>query len=126
MTITLGTIILYARDMQKSAEFYRQHFGFETTGEVVEGLIELLAVNGGAGILIHQAAKTVKLGQVGVKLSFHVPDIESFKVQAAAQGLKFGATHQANGYAFANAKDPDKNSISISSRAFRAASQHGA
>ena len=126
MTITLGSIILYARDMQKSAEFYRQHFGFRTTGEVVEGLIELSAVNGGANILIHQAAKTVKLGQVGVKLSFHVADIESFKTHAATQGLMFGATHQANGYTFANAKDPDKNSVSISSRAFRAAGQHGA
>ena len=30
-----------------------------------------------------------------------------------------GAIHQANGYQFANAKDPDKNSVSISSRAFR-------
>jgi catechol 2,3-dioxygenase-like lactoylglutathione lyase family enzyme len=119
MNTTLGTIILYARDMQKTAEFYRKHFGFETTGQLVEGLIELSAVNGGASILIHQAAKSVKLGQVGVKLSFHVADIELFKAQAATQGLKFGATHQANGYAFANAKDPDKNSVSISSRAFR-------
>ncbi len=124
MNITLGTVILYARDMQKSAEFYRKHFGFETTGEVVEGLIELSAVNGGASMLIHQAAKSVKLGQVGVKLSFHVADIEAFKAQAATHGLKFGATHQANGYAFANAKDPDKNSVSISSRAFRAAGEN--
>jgi predicted enzyme related to lactoylglutathione lyase len=115
----LGTVILYARDMQKTAAFYARHFGFETTGEVVEGLIELSATHGGAGILIHQAAKSVKLGQVGVKLSFHVPDVEQFKSVAAAHGLAFGATHQANGYAFANAKDPDKNSISISSRSFR-------
>lgn len=126
MTTALGTIIIYARDMQKSADFYRKHFGFETTGQVVEGLIELSATNGGASILIHQAAKSIKLGQVGVKLSFHVADIESFKAHAATQGLKFGATHQANGYAFANTKDPDKNSVSISSRAFRAASQPNA
>jgi predicted enzyme related to lactoylglutathione lyase len=115
----LGTIILYARDMQRSADFYAKHFGFESTGTVVEGLIELAAPQGGARILIHQAAKTVKLGQVGVKLSFDVRDVEAFKAAAARRGLVFGATHQANGYAFANAKDPDKNSISISSRAFR-------
>lgn len=115
----LGAIILYARDMQKSASFYSRHFGFQTTGEVVEGLIELTTTDGGASILIHQAAKSVKLGQVGVKLCFHVADIESFKAHAATQGLAFGATHQANGYAFANAKDPDGNSVSISSRAFR-------
>jgi predicted enzyme related to lactoylglutathione lyase len=115
----LGTIIIYARDMQKTAAFYSRHFGFETTGEVREGLIELRAPNGGAGILIHQAAKSIKLGQVGVKLSFHVADVAAFAADAATRGLKFGTVHQANGYAFANAKDPDKNSVSISSRAFR-------
>jgi predicted enzyme related to lactoylglutathione lyase len=117
--VALGTVILYARDVHKTAEFYRRHFGFSTTGQLAEGLIELCAPNGGAGMLIHPAAKSLKLGQVGVKLSFHVKDIEAFKQKAATQGLKFGATHQAHGYSFANAKDPDKNSVSISSRAFR-------
>jgi catechol 2,3-dioxygenase-like lactoylglutathione lyase family enzyme len=126
MSVALGTIIIYAREMEKTAEFYRKHFGFETTCKVVEGLIELSAVSGGASILIHQAAKSIKLGQVGVKLSFHVADIESFKVHAASQGLKFGATHQANGYSFANTKDPDKNSVSISSRVFRTESHREA
>jgi len=52
-------------------------------------------------------------------LVFAVEDVEAFKAKSAALGLAFGSTHQANGYAFANAKDPDKNSISISSRAYR-------
>ncbi len=120
MNSPLGTVVIYARDMKKTAAFYSEHFGFKTTGETVEGLIELEAANGGAGILIHQAAKSVKLGQVGVKLSFHVPDVSAFAAAAAKSGLKFGAVHEANGYQFANAKDPDKNSVSISSRAFRA------
>jgi predicted enzyme related to lactoylglutathione lyase len=119
MESPLGTVIIYARDMQKTAAFYSQHFGLQTTGQVIEGLIELRATNGGAGILIHQAAKSVKLGQVGVKLSFHVESVASFAQAAAQSGLKFGAIHEANGYQYANAKDPDKNSISISSRAFR-------
>jgi predicted enzyme related to lactoylglutathione lyase len=119
MESPLGTVIIYARDMQKTAAFYSQHFGLQTTGQVIEGLIELCATNGGAGILIHQAAKSVKLGQVGVKLSFHVENVASFAQAAVQRGLKFGAIHEANGYQYANAKDPDKNSISISSRAFR-------
>jgi predicted enzyme related to lactoylglutathione lyase len=119
MKPVLGTIILYARDVHKTAAFYHRFFDFETTGEIVEGLIELKAPSGGASMLIHPAAKSVKLGQVGVKLMFNVKDVEAFKENSAALGLKFGATHQANGYTFANAKDPDKNSISISSRAFR-------
>ncbi|MEN9865076.1 MAG: hypothetical protein RL748_666 [Pseudomonadota bacterium] len=121
MHAKLGTIIIYARDMKKTAMFYSQHFGFVTTGEVLEGLIELHAPDGGAGILIHQAAKSVKLGQVGVKLSFHVQDVAAFAAEADKNGLQFGAVHEANGYQFANAKDPDNNSISISSREFRAA-----
>jgi predicted enzyme related to lactoylglutathione lyase len=121
MKSPLGTVVIYARDMKKTAAFYSEHFGFRTTGEVLEGLIELHATTGGAGILIHQAAKSVKLGQVGVKLSFHVQDVEAFATAAEKKGLKFGAVHEANGYQFANAKDPDKNSVSISSRAFRSA-----
>jgi predicted enzyme related to lactoylglutathione lyase len=95
MTHPLGTVIIYARDMKKTALFYSTHFGLETTGEVVEGLIELHAPGGGAGILIHQAAKSMKLGQVGVKLSFHVQDVERFAAQAQANGLQFGAAHHA-------------------------------
>ena len=105
--------------MKRTAAFYQTYFGFVAGGEAVEGLIELVSPAGGAHILIHQAARTVKLGQVGVKLVFAVPDVEAFKAECAAKGLSFGATHQANGYTFANAKDPDKNSVSISSRAFR-------
>ena len=119
MNSPLGTIIIYARDMKATAAFYSQHFGFKTTAEVIEGLTELHAPNGGTEILIHQAAKSAKLGQVGVKLSFNVNDVEAFAVAAANRGLAFGAIHEANGYQFANAKDPDKNSVSISSRAFR-------
>ncbi len=119
MKVTLGTILIYAKNMQATADFYTTYFGFKSTGEVVEGLIELTAPKGGASILIHQAAKSVKLGQVGVKLMFDVEDVEAFKKEAERKGLKFGSTHIANGYAFANAKDPNKNSVAISSRAFR-------
>ena len=37
----------------------------------------------------------------------------------AEKGLLFGSTHLGNGYAFANAKDPDGSSVSISSWAHR-------
>jgi predicted enzyme related to lactoylglutathione lyase len=124
MNVVFNSIVLYARNMQIASEFYQKYFGFiaAANGEVVEGLIDLNSpVAGGASIRIHQAAKSVKLGQVGVKLSFSVEDVEAFKEQSAALGLVFGSTHLANGYCFANAKDPDGNSVSISSRAYRAA-----
>lgn len=119
MDVIFNSVVIYARDMQKTAEFYRKFFGFATTGQVVEGLIDLISSNGGANIRVHQAAKSIKLGQVGVKLSFSVRDVEAFKTEAARNGLVFGSTHLANGYSFANAKDPDKNSVSVSSRTYR-------
>lgn len=119
MTISLCTIIIYAKDMQQSARFYSEHFGFATTGKVVEGLIELKAPDGGASILLHQAAKSLKTGHAGIKLSFDVPDVQAFVDQAIRKNLAFGPVHQANGYAFANTKDPDGNSVSVSSRRFR-------
>jgi hypothetical protein len=37
MDAPLGTIIIYARDMKRTAAFYATHFGFETTGEGTGG-----------------------------------------------------------------------------------------
>jgi hypothetical protein len=48
-----------------------------------------------------------------------VEDVEAFCRRCAEDGLEFGAIHKADGYQFANAKDPCQNSISVSSRAFR-------
>ena len=119
MDVSLGTILIYARNMQKTAQFYSSFFDYCTSGETVEGLIELKPKKNGAVILIHQAAKSIKLGHAGLKLTFHVHDVAEFVAKSAASGLEFGPIHQANKYQFANSKDPDGNSISISSRAFR-------
>lgn len=115
----LSTVLIYARDVERSAAFYCKYFGFVLSSDQTEGLITLESASGGAWIVLHRAAKSVKLGQVAVKLVFSVADIEAFKERSASLGLEFGSTHQADGYSFANAKDPDKNSIAISSRAFR-------
>ena len=95
------------------------YFGFASRGNAAEGLIELVAPAGSASILVLQAGKGVKQGQAAVKLTFSIQDVEAFKEMTAALGLEFGSTHQANGYAFANTKDPDGNSVSISNRVYR-------
>ena len=118
MRSPLNAIMIYVKDMDRTADFYRKFFALASTGKV-EGLIELSSADGGPIILIHQAAKSVKLRQVAVKLVFAVEDVEAFNAKSAELGLVFGSTHQANGYTFANTKDPDKNSVSISSRAHR-------
>ena len=83
--------MIYAKDMQKTALFYTKYFNFQSNKEIIDGLIELNSESGNIQILIHQAAKSLKTGQANIKLVFQ----------------------------FSNTKDPDGNSISISSRRYR-------
>ncbi|MDL2405439.1 VOC family protein [Rhizobium calliandrae] len=117
--MALGRIILYARDVEATIGFYEKHFGFKPLRQAGDRIVELLAPDGGANLMVHPAAKTQKMGQSSVKLVFDVELVEAFRAKCASGGLEFGPLHQADGYVFANAKDPSGNSISISSRAFR-------
>lgn len=118
MKPSLNRIMLYVRNVDATCAFYERHFGFTCWQDPDDRIAELRSPHGGAILMVHQAAKGVKTGQVTVKLVFDIEDVEGFKKQCATRGLDFGATHRADGYCFANAKDPDGNSISISSRAF--------
>ncbi len=110
-------ILIYTRNIKAMADFYVRHFSYVAVPDADGRIIELRPGTMGGGIMLHQAAKSVKLGQAAVKLVFDVADVAGFV--AAARGLKLGTLHTADGYQFANAKDPDGNSISVSSRAFR-------
>jgi catechol 2,3-dioxygenase-like lactoylglutathione lyase family enzyme len=110
--------MLYVRNVEATCHFYERHFGFECSLDPNDRVAELKSANGGVILMVHQAAKSVKTGQVTIKLVFDIEDVEGFKKQCSMQGLDFGPTHKADGYCFSNAKDPDGNSISISSRAF--------
>lgn len=112
--------MLYVRNVDATCVFYERHFGFTRQVDADDRVVELTPPDGGAILMVHQAAKGVKSGQATVKLVFDIADVEGFKAQCATQGLAFGSIHRADGYCFSNAKDPDGNSISISSRAFAA------
>jgi predicted enzyme related to lactoylglutathione lyase len=115
----LNRLVIYAGNVEETARFYEKHFGFKATSLPGDRIIELVAQDGGANIMLHQAAKGQRSGQSTVKLVFDVEDVEAFCRRCAEDGLEFGAIHKADGYQFANAKDPCQNSISVSSRAFR-------
>jgi putative addiction module component (TIGR02574 family) len=112
-------IVLYVRELQKIADFYIRHFGFISVPRDDGDLIELASPSGGCGLVILQASKGHRIGQSCVKIVFDVEDIEHYKQACLKRGLKFGTTHHGKGYAFANARDPAKNLIQISSSAFR-------
>lgn len=115
----LNRLVIYAKDVAATARFYETHFGYKAMQLPGDRIVELVARDGGANIMLHQAARGQRTGQAIIKLVFDVEDVAAFCRQAAADGLDFGTVHQADGYQFANAKDPCQNSISVSSRAFR-------
>ena len=121
MKLALNRIVLYARDVERTVAFYERHFGFQALRLEGDRIVELVASNGGANIMIHAAAKGVRTGQVTVKLVFDTEDVSGFCETSARSGLVFGAAHAADGYSYANAKDPCGNNIQVSSRAFRKA-----
>lgn len=121
MTVQLAGVVLYAKDLETTISFYEKNFGFKALRADDDRIVELVDETGGGRIMVHQAAKAVKQGQSTVKLVFAVEDVASFCAARAADGLDFGPLHQADGYVYANARDPSGNPISVSSRAFRKA-----
>ncbi len=115
----LNRILLYARDVEATARFYERYFSFTVVRTEGDAIVELVNPMGGARLMVHPLAKSQKPGQVVVKLVFDVEDVEAFCARCRADGLAFGAIHRADGYVFANAKDPANNPVSVSSRAFR-------
>ena len=112
-------IVLYAQDVEKTVRFYEKYLDFEPSTTPDDRIVELVNLKGGVSLMVHQAAKGQRDGQSIVKLVFDVEDVAAFCDRCAERGLKFGSIHVANGYLFANAKDPCNNSISVSSRAYR-------
>jgi predicted enzyme related to lactoylglutathione lyase len=121
MRSALNRLVLYARDVEATVAFYEKHFDFRALRLPGDRIVELVAQSGGANIMVHSAAKGVRVGQVTVKLVFDVEDVSGFREKSARDGLVFSAEHPAGGYSYANAKDPCGNNIQVSSRAFRKA-----
>jgi len=117
-TPRISRILLYVKDIPKVADFYTRHFGLNPRPTQHDDLLELASAAGDFSLLLHQASKGHRVGQSCIKIIFDVDDIEGFKRKALKQGLKFGMTYKGEGYEFANARDPAKNPIQISRRAF--------
>lgn len=116
--VQLGRIIIYTKRLEEVAAFYCAYFGFEQLRLDGDRIMELVPQGGGAHIMLHAMSDGRKEGQTLVKLVFDVEDVDAFCSASKDRGLEFGAIHHADGYSFANAKDPAQNSVSVSSRAF--------
>jgi hypothetical protein len=76
--LPINRIVLYAQDVEETVRFYEKHFSFEASRQAGDRIIELVSQDGGANLMIHQAAKGQRSGQSTVKLVFDVEDIEAF------------------------------------------------
>ena len=114
----LSRILLYVRAPRKIAEFHARHFGFMRKPQRHEDLIEITTSAGTFSLLLHQASKGHRAGQSWIKIAFDADDIEACKQESARKGRKFGVIYKGYGYEFANARDPARNPIQISRRAF--------
>lgn len=101
--------------MPKIAAFYRRHFGFEQTYANGKDKMILTQPGGTLHLVLLQASKGHRSGQSAVKIIFDVADVSRHRDEQARLGLKFGPIHHGPNYAFANARDPAKNLIQISS-----------
>lgn len=116
MTPTLSSLILYTSQMDEMAHFYANFFGYSVHAFEGDRIVELRPPGSGATLLLHPMGKGRKQGQVLVKLAFATDDVTGFCAICAEKGLVFGPLHTADGYVFANAKDPSGNSVTVSGR----------
>ncbi|MEL6450330.1 MAG: VOC family protein [Pseudomonadota bacterium] len=112
----LSSLVLYTKQMEEMAQFYTTHFGYTALTDPADRIVELRPPGAGITLLLHPMSTGRKQGQVLVKLVFAIQDVPAFCEAARARGLDFGALHTADGYVFANAKDPAGNAISVSGR----------
>ena len=116
MTLELGRLVIYTKKLDQMIAFYCAHFGYEAKRAPGDRIVELRHPGDGVILLLNPAGEGARQGQAAVKLVFTVADVPAFAAQAARNGLEFGTLHQADGYVFANAKDPSGNPVSISGR----------
>ena len=119
----LTSYLIYTKDTAAMAAFYHQNFGFTALQEQGDRIVELLPSDSGPSIMLHPLAHGRKDSQTLVKLIFGVRDVAGFCTRARQNNLVFGPVHKANGYEFANAKDPDGHPIQVSSRIYRKGAQ---
>ncbi|MDG4718028.1 MULTISPECIES: VOC family protein [Thalassospira] len=111
-------LVIYCKKIDAMVAFYCDHFGYQQFTDENDRIIELRPRAGGVILMLHPAGKGQKEGQSLIKLVFDVADVTAVRASLIKAGLDVGPIHDAGTYQFANLKDPAKNSVSISSRAF--------
>jgi predicted enzyme related to lactoylglutathione lyase len=114
MFAPITRVVIYAKDVEILAEFYRRVFELKDAGPPEDGWIELAA--GGCNLAFHRAAKSADHRRAAAKIVFGVKNVAQAKKALAARGLVLGAIHKSPHSNFCNGRDPEGNHLSIGDR----------
>jgi catechol 2,3-dioxygenase-like lactoylglutathione lyase family enzyme len=110
MRVRVGRIILFTRQMEAMAAFYRDVIGLrQVTDE--KGWREFDA--GGTRIALHSGPPSP--GSKGPKIVCFARDVPAARAALAARGAKLGKV-KVGQYTLCDGKDPDGNPIQLSDR----------
>ncbi|MBK8549728.1 MAG: VOC family protein [Ignavibacteria bacterium] len=108
-------IILFVKDVKKSAEFYRDILGFKIIGKIDTEWTEIDCRS--CNIALHKSSdRPVTKKDTGVKIVFAVKDVIKAKALIEKRGCKMGKVVEFGKIKFCDGKDPDGNKFQISNR----------
>jgi catechol 2,3-dioxygenase-like lactoylglutathione lyase family enzyme len=117
--LTFNHAMIYARDVARSAAFYRDLLGFKTIEDFqYEGAsvyARLRAPGGDGTIAIHLASPGANISSEGVRLYFEIRELDDFCDKLRKKGVYFSQLPKMMpwGWRHAYLNDPDAHDISL-------------
>jgi catechol 2,3-dioxygenase-like lactoylglutathione lyase family enzyme len=117
--LTFNHAMVYARDVERSAAFYRDILGFKLIEDFrYEGTsvyARLRAPGGDGTIAIHQAGPGANVSSEGVRLYFEIRELDDFCDKLRKKGVYFTQLPKLMpwGWRHAYLNDPDAHDISL-------------
>ena len=110
----LARVILFAKDVPATAEFYHRLFCLQYIGDPQDpDFIELDAR--GCRIAFHRGTPPTGHGRK-TKVAFRAKDVANVREEFKKQGVKVGKLHEGTGFIFFDGHDPAGNIFQVSSR----------
>src|SRR5690606_9802622 len=106
MPTTCNRIVIYTKKIEEMVRFYGDLFVYQAIRIEGDRIVKLRPALDGLILMLHPAGKGQKEGQSLIKLVFDVKNVDAFRKQLVAHGVDVGPIHEADGYQFANMKDP--------------------
>ena len=117
--LTFNHAMIYAKDVQRALDFYREWMGFKLIEDFrYEGKVvyaRLRAPGGDGTIALHQAGPGASVSSDGVRLYFEVRDLDDFCRRLQKRGFYFTQlpTMMPWGWRHAYLNDPEGHEISL-------------